>query len=126
MIVGAYPAVFTIELGGFVDITFPDFPDINVTATFEEEARKKASMCLSKMVTTLLKSGKDIPIPSPCDYGRVLIYLSLETMIHLILFNIVNKDSKWTVTDYKLSNIEYLVELLDERGYQFVLDARKY
>ena len=123
----SYPAVFTQEADGGFSLQFPDMPEGISQGDTEEDARMNASDCLFLTIYNRLKRNEPIPIPSYHLNGPEYrwIYPKIESVIRYIMLKMAGiefgklKDDRWP-------NIYKIEKLLNQAGYQFILDVRKY
>jgi antitoxin HicB len=69
----AYPARFTPDADGRIQVRFPDFPEALTDGADEAEAMAEAADCLAEAIASRVADGEAIPQPSALEPGMIMV-----------------------------------------------------
>jgi antitoxin HicB len=69
----AWPARFTPDADGRIQVRFPDFPEAMTDGADEAEAMTEAADCLAEAIASRIADGETVPPPSPLEPGMVMV-----------------------------------------------------
>ena len=88
----AWPAMFTSDDEGRVQVRFPDFPEALTDGADEAEALTEAIDCLAEAVAARIADREDLPEPSPLRRGLHAVPLPPVLAYKAALFSAMRRD----------------------------------
>lgn len=93
----AYPAKITAEDNGFV-VTFRDLKNVFTEADTYEEALFNAQEVLDLLLLDMVQDNLDIPTPTACRKGEVIVTVSPEVAAPILL-NKLRQEQHYSMAD---------------------------
>ena len=88
----SYPAEIEEQKDGMFLVRFPDVPEALTEGETREEALHEARDALTAALAGYVHARRDIPAPSPCRAGQVLVHLSPLIASKLALYEQMRRE----------------------------------